>query len=83
MSLEDRSAGAPRLKVGRQFVLIEVRSDLVSSTFLKTGGKRKLQRVGRQVKPGAGNLRGRSGVALVMFSVYVCLTANSYLFGKG
>jgi len=48
------------------FLLIYVRYDLVSSTFLKTGGRKRLQRVGRHVELGVRSLAVGCGVALAV-----------------
>lgn len=58
--------------------LVCVRFDLVSSAFLKAGGRRS-SRVGRHAKPGARSLTVCDGVALL---VCVCV-GPKHLFGKG
>lgn len=57
MSSEARSVGALKTESKEPCVLIYVRFDLVSSTFLKTGGRKKLQRVGKNMKPGVKSLK--------------------------
>lgn len=51
-------------------VLIYVRFDLVSSTFFKTGGRRKLQSVGRHMMPELKSLKSR----VRCFFSYVCVS---------
>lgn len=70
--------GALRLNMGRHVcfsickILIYVRFDLVSSTFFKTRGRRRLQRVEGHAKPEVRSLTVGYGVALVVH-LFVCV----------